>query len=329
MKRDVKTRWPGSRAILDSRVFYFLPLLALFVPLLTNPYTQFVINLMLVYVLIAVGFNVVLGNLGQLAFTSTTCFGIGAYTTAIAMASVALPFWIALLAGAAMGAVAGLFASITALRGIRLYYLAIITLAFGELMRWVYIHADAVTRGTDGLPLPPAAFFGLSIDSEIKRFYLFLAITTLMVKGTSNLLRSRIGRAVVAIKDNEFATASLGIPTAHYIVLAFAWSGLVIGIAGGMFALLIGRVVPESFDLTALIFHFAMVMAGGLGNLAGSVLGAMLLTAMPEFLRSFPGIEEALFGIILVIVILLRPSGLASLLAVHLPMFRQRFYRER
>ena len=328
MQQSSKTRSRIADLATNPKVFYILPLLALFVPLFTNPYTQFVVNLSLVYILIAVGFNIVLGNLGQLAFTSTTCFGIGAYTTAILMALLKLPFWAALIGGAAMGGIAGLLASATALRGIRLYYLAIITLAFGELMRWLYIHADTITRGTDGLPLPPATFFGFPIDSEVKRFYLFLAIVTLAVKGTSNLLRSRIGRAVVAINNNELATASLGISTAHYIIVAFVWSGTIIGIAGGMFALLIGRVVPESFDLTALIFHFAMVMVGGFGNLAGGVLGAMTLTALPEFLRSFPGLEEVMFGALLVVVILLRPNGLASFLSIYMPIFRQRYYRE-
>jgi branched-chain amino acid transport system permease protein len=317
-----------ARLAADSRVFYALPVLALFVPLFTNPYSQFVVNLMLVYVLVAVGFNIVIGNLGQLAFANTAFFGIGAYATGILMTHAGLPFWVALIPGGAMGALAGFLASVTALRGIRLYYLAIITLAFGELMRWVYIHAGAVTGGTDGLPVPPATVFGIPLDSEIRKFYVFLAIVVLVVKGTSNLLRSRIGRAVVAIKDNEFATASLGIPTAQYIVFAFVWSGFVVGIAGGMFAILIGRVVPESFGLIELILHFAMVMTGGIGSLAGSVLGAITLTALPEYFRSFPGLEEMFFGTLLVLILLFRPKGLASFFAQYLPMFRQRLYRD-
>jgi branched-chain amino acid transport system permease protein len=306
---------------------YCTLILALLVPLSTNQYTQFIVNLILVYVVVAVGFNIVIGNLGQLAFTSTTCFGIGAYTTAILMVHVSLPFWVALPGGAIMGAIAGVLASATALRGIRVYYLAIITLALGELMRWVYIHADTLTRGTDGLAVPVANFFGFPFDSEIKRYYLFLAIAVAVVKSTSNLLRSRIGRAIAAIRDNELATASLGIATGQYIIAAFVWSGFVVGIAGGMFALLIGRVAPESFDLTELIFHFAMVMVGGLGSLAGSVLGAITLTALPEFFRSLPGLEEMLFGVLVAVVLLFRPKGLASFFAAFLPPFRQRFCR--
>jgi branched-chain amino acid transport system permease protein len=310
------------------RLFYLVPALALLVPLFTNAYTQFVVNLMLVYVLVAVGFNIVIGNLGQLAFANTAFFGIGAYATGMAMVYAGLPFAAALLLGGAAGAFAGLLASATALRGIRLYYLAIVTLAFGELMRWVYIHADTVTKGTDGLLVPPATMLGLPLNSETTKFYVFLAIVTVVVKGTSNLLRSRIGRAIVAIKDNEFATASLGIPTARYIVLAFIWSGFVVGIAGGMLAVLIGRVHPESFGLIELILHFAMVMVGGLGSLAGSVLGAITLTALPEYFRTFPGLEEMFFGVLLILILLFRPKGLVSFLARWMPIFRERLYRE-
>ncbi len=328
MVSDSSARSLPVRLAADTRLFYLLPVLALFVPLFTNPYTQFVVNLMLVYVLVAVGFNIVIGNLGQLAFANTACFGIGAYATGLLMADAGLPFWAALIPGGAMGALAGFLASVTALRGIRIYYLAIVTLAFGELMRWVYIHAEGITRGTDGLPVPMPTVFGMSLDTEVKKFYVFLAIATVVVKGTSNLLRSRIGRAIVAIKDNELATASLGIPTALYIVLAFVWSGFVVGIAGGMFAILIGRVVPDSFGLIELIFHFAMVMVGGFGSLSGSVLGAIVLTAVPEYFRSFPGLEEMFFGVLLVLVLMFLPKGLASFFARYLPMFRQRFYRK-
>jgi branched-chain amino acid transport system permease protein len=326
-ERDaVPSLW--ARLIADRRMFYVAPVLALFVPLAANPYIQFVINLMLVYVLVTVGFNLVIGNLGQLAFANTAFFGIGAYATGILMVYAGMPFWLALIPGGVAGALAGFLASVTALRGIRLYYLAIITLAFGELMRWVYIHADKITKGTDGLPVPVATVFGFVLDSEVKKFYVFLVIVVLVVQGTSNLLRSRVGRAINAIKDNELATASLGIPTAQYIVLAFVWSGFVVGVAGGMFAVLIGRVVPESFGLIELIVHFSMVMVGGIGSLAGSVLGAIALTALPEYFRSFPGLEEMFFGVLLVLILLFRPKGLASLFARYVPAFRERLYRE-
>lgn len=318
-----------KRSLLQSgRVFYLVPLAAALIPLFANDYLQFIVNMIMVYVLVTVGFNLVIGNLGQLAFANTAFFGIGAYMTAILMTYAGFTFEIALVCAAISGGLAGLLASITALRGIRLYYLAIITLAFGELMRWVYIHAESVTRGTDGLPLPDITVFGMSMHSETAKFYAFLLITVLVVKGTSNLLRSRVGRAILAIRDNELTTASLGISTANYIILTFVWSGSVVGIAGAMFAASTERVFPESFGLTEVIVHFAMVMVGGAGSLIGSVIGGIVLTALPEYFRQFPGMEELFFGAIIIAVLLFLPKGLVSLLAKISPLFRERYYRD-
>lgn len=311
-----------------GRVFYLAPLLAATVPLFANGYLQFMASMVLVYVLVTVGFNLVIGNLGQLAFANTAFFGIGAYTTAIVMTHVGLPYDVALLAAAVAGGIAGLLASIAALRGIRLYYLAIITLAFSELMRWIYIHADEVTMGTDGLLMPSPTLLGLPIHHESVKFWVFLAIVVVVVKATSNLLRSRVGRAIVAIRDNELATASLGISTAHYIVLAFVWSGAVVGVAGAMFAALTERVFPESFGLGEVIVHFAMVLVGGTGSLIGSVIGGLTLTVLPEYFRQFPGMAELFLGAIIVAVLLFLPKGIASLLARLSPIFHERFYRE-
>ena len=311
-----------------QRIYYLVPVVALVIPFMANEYLLWVVNAMLVYILVTVGFNLIIGNLGQLAFANTAFFGIGAYTAAILMVYAGVPYVLAIVASAVAGGVAGFLASVTALRGIRLYYLAIITLAFGELMRWVYLHGDKVTRGSDGLQIPQPSFFWIPLDSEMPKFYVFLLLTVLVVKATSNLMRSRIGRAIVSIRDNEASTASLGIHTARYIVLAFVWSGAVVGIAGAMFAALTERVFPESFGLTEVIVHFGMVLVGGTGSIVGSVLGAITLTALPEYFRQFPGMDELLFGIIIVLVLLFLPKGLVSLLCRISPAFNERYYRD-
>ena len=311
-----------------QKIYYLVPVVALAIPFVANEYLLWVVNAILVYVVVTTGFNIIIGNLGQLAFANTAFFGIGAYTTAILMVYAGVPYVLAIVAAAITGGIAGFLASVTALRGIRLYYLAIITLAFGELMRWVYLHGDKVTHGSDGLLMPQLSFFWIPLDSEVPKFYVFLLLTVLVVKATSNLMRSRIGRAIVSIRDNEASTASLGIHTARYIVLAFVWSGAVVGIAGAMFAALIERVFPESFGLTEVIVHFGMVLVGGTGSIVGSVLGAIALTALPEYFRQFPGMDELFFGIVIVLVLLFLPKGLVSLLSRISPAFNERYYRE-
>lgn len=309
-------------------LFWAVPLLLLPLPLATNAYTQFIVNGMLIATLVTLGFSLVIGNLGQLAFANTAFFGIGAYASAILTATFGLPWIVTVPLAGLIGGLGGFLASSAALRGIRAYYLAIITLAFGEMMRWVYVHADAVTGGTNGLPMSRETILGFSLTDDKVKFYIFLVIAVLLIKGTSNLLRSRLGRAIMAVRENEVATASLGIPTARVIVITFVWSGFVVGCAGALFARHVGHVFPESFGMLHLIASFAMVLVGGLGSVLGAVLGAVILTALPEYLRAFPGLEELFFGLIVGGVLLGMPMGLASLLRRVSPLFSERFYRE-
>jgi branched-chain amino acid transport system permease protein len=132
----------------------------------------------------------------------------------------------------------------------------------------------------------------------------------------------------MAIKSNEEAAAAMGIPTDRYILLGFAWGGFAVGIAGSMYAALVGHITPISFDLTELILQFAVIMVGGLGSLLGSVLGAVVITATPEFFNNFPGFQELVFGLLIILVLLFLPRGLSSLLARAHPVFRDRYYRD-
>ena len=318
----------ASRFRPGRRLFWLVPLLLLPLPLYLDQYRQHVVNLMLVYVPVGIGFNIVVGNLGLLAFSNVAFFGIGAYTAGVLALKLGVPWWATVLPAGIMGAVAGCAASVPALRGVRLFYLAIMTLAFGELLRWVYIRWVPVTGGSFGMSVPPPSVFGWTLDTEGDKFYAFLFLVVLMIVLTDRLLRSRFGRAFMAIKDNELAAAAMGIPTDRYIVLAFAWGGFVVGVGGSMYAALVGHVTPIAFDLTELILEFAVIMVGGLGSLLGSVLGAVIVVAAPEFFREWPGFQELLFGLLIVGVILFLPKGVASLLARLHPVFVDRYYRD-
>lgn len=301
-----------------------LLVLAALPPFFINDYVQYILNMMLVYAVVTVGFNIVLGYAGQLAFANAAFFGVGAYTTAICMSRWHWGFLPALVAATLVTGLAGLIVSLPALR-LRAYYLAIVTLAFGELLRWGYIHADWLTQGSSGLPVPTASLFGVSLASDRARYWLFLGMTALVLWGSANLLRSRFGRAVVAVRENEAAAAAMGIAPALVKIGAFGWSGCVVGTGGAMFALLLGRIDPESFDLSQLLLHFTLVMIGGLGSLAGSVAGAVVLTAAPELLRNVAGLEEIVFSLLLIFVLLFMPKGLAGLLA-RVPLLRERLF---
>jgi branched-chain amino acid transport system permease protein len=294
-------------------------------PTVTNDYTQYVVNTILVYSLATAGFNILLGYVGQLAFSNATFFGTGAYATAIGMSRLGLPFPVALLGSAVLGAVVGALVGLPALR-VRRYALAIVTLAIGELLRWGYIHADWLTAGSSGLEVPPIQLFGIQVVAEKHKYFLFLAVTAVTFWVLRNVMRSRLGRSFVAIRDNELATAALGLSPALCKIGAFALSGTVVGIAGGLFAVLLGRVEPASFDLSQLLLGFSMVVVGGLGSLLGSALGAILLTALPELLRNIPGMEEIAFSLLLMGCLVFLPDGLAGLAYRLWPALRGKLY---
>jgi branched-chain amino acid transport system permease protein len=320
----------GSSPIagVNRRLFWLLPLALLPLPLALNQYQQYVLNTALLYIPVGIGFNLVVGNLGLLAFSNVAYFGLGAYTSGVLMLQLGLPWWLTVIPAGLVGGLAGSIASIPALRGVRLFYLAIMTLAFGELMRWTYIRWDVVTGGSMGMAVPTASLFGWSLDTDRRKFYVFLMLVVLIIALTNRLLRSRFGRAFLAIKDNEIAAAAMGIPTDRYIVLAFAWGGAVVGLGGAMFAVSVGHLSPVSFDLTELIRQFAIIMVGGLGSVTGSIIGAAIITAAPQVFISFPGFDELVFGLLIILVILFLPRGLASLLARLNPVFIDRYYRD-
>jgi branched-chain amino acid transport system permease protein len=301
-----------------------LVLLVLFAaPKLANGYVVYILALMCINVLMASGFNFVIGFLGQLVFANTAFFGIGAYSYGIIMVHTGLPFPVAFLGACLAGGVAGLIVGLPALR-LTGFQLAIVTLAFNELMRWVYLHSGSVGGGASGLELPDARLFGYDLVTDRSKYVLILAVTIIAVWMVRNIARSTVGRAIVSVGANELAAAALTVPPVRYKITAFALSGFFTAIAGALFALLLGRVAPESFNLNQLLLGFAMVMVGGMGTVAGPVLGAILLTAVPEFLRNIAGAEEILYSFLLIGLLLFMPSGLFGGLCALIPGLRER-----
>lgn len=305
-------------------VIGLLVLLLLFAaPLLANGYVVYILAMICINALMATGFNFVIGFLGQLVFANTAFFGIGAYCYGIVVAHTVLPFPFALLVACIASGIAGLLVGLPALR-LTGFQLAIVTLAFNELMQWVYQHSGAVGGGPSGLELPDAQFLGVALITDRAKYVFILAVTIVAIWMVRNIARSTVGRAIVSVGSGELAAAALSIPPVRYKVAAFGLSGFFAGIGGALFALLLGRVAPESFSLNQLLLGFAMVMVGGMGTVTGPVLGAILLTAAPEFLRNIAGAEEILYSFLLIGLLLFMPSGLFGGLCALLPSLRER-----
>ena len=286
---------------------------AIVLPPFANFYHLFIANLIVIYVLLAIGLNILVGYAGQLAFANAAMFGIGAYATGLLQVRLGWSFWLAFPSGALLATAVGLAISLPALRLSGLY-LALSTLAFAQATQWVFLHWESVTFGAGGFKTPPLSFAPLPIDKPLGLYYLSLILTVALLLFAQNLVASRVGRAFVAVRDGEVAAQSLGVDLLRYKALAFGISGFYAGIAGGLYSAMLNFVAPEGFDLFQMVLQKAMIVVGGLGSVAGSVLGAGLIIILLEALRAFKGLQEIVFGALLVGFVLFMRGGLVSVL---------------
>ena len=296
----------------------------------------------LLYIMLALGLNIVVGYAGLLDLGYIAFFAVGAYTYALLGSpqfGLHWPFWITLPLGGLMACLFGVLLGAPTLR-LRGDYLAIVTLGFGEIIRIFLNNLNApvnITNGPQGIsaidPIRIGEFslnrthelFGLSFPAVHLHYYLFLCLTILIIFASSRLQHSRIGRAWMAIREDEVAAAAMGINTRNIKLLAFAMGATFGGVSGGLFAGFQGFISPESFNLMESIMILCMVVLGGMGHVPGVIFGAVLLTVLPEALRYVGPLQQnffgrvfidpsdlrlLLFGLALVLVMIYRPAGL-------------------
>jgi branched-chain amino acid transport system permease protein len=300
-------------------------------------------NYAILYVLLALGLNIVVGFAGLLDLGYIAFYAVGAYAYALLASphfGLHLPFWIILPIGASIAALFGILLGAPTLK-LRGDYLAIVTLGFGEIVRIFLVNLSQpvnITRGPQGIagidPFRIGSFdfsrsetwFGATISGPMKYYWLLLAVAVLIIVVNVRLQNSRIGRAWEAIREDEIAARAMGIDTRNLKLLAFAMGASFGGVAGGMFSAIQGFISPESFVLVESVMVVAMVVLGGMGNIWGVILGALLLSFVPEVLRwTVEPAQQALFGrmliepeivrmlvfgFALVLVMLFRPAGL-------------------
>lgn len=283
------------------------------IPLLADSYSQYVVNLVLVNVVVAIGLNIVMGFAGQLSFAHSAFMGIGAYATVLLMSRVGLPFILALpLAGIATGLL-GFLVGLPAVR-VRGLYLALLTIAFLSFCSWVFVHWKEVTLGSTGMRVPRVSVGGIPLATDQAKYYAILAATAVMVWLATAIVRSRWGRAFVMVREVELAAQANEINVMTTKAIAFGISAAYAAVGGGLFALAIDFLVPSSFGLLQMVTQFAMVLIGGLTSIVGAMIGALLLSILPELLREFRGAEEIAYGVLIVVFILFMPDGIAGLL---------------
>jgi branched-chain amino acid transport system permease protein len=280
--------------------------------LLGNPYVFHVLIIAGIYVILAISLNLLLGCTGLFSLGHAAFYGIGAYASALLTLKIHLPFGAAFFLSGILTALIGGIVAFPALR-LKGIFLAIGTMGFNEIVRLLAINLEPITGGPAGLPgIIKPAILGLTF-TQPRDYYLailmFAAITYVIFQ---RIIAARPGRALVAIRDDEIAARSMGINVTGYKVAAFVISSFFAGLAGSFFAHYMTYISPDNFGLSESFAMLAMIALGGIGNLAGSVAGALILVVVPEAFRFLQDYRQLIYGITIVVIMLALPEGVAG-----------------
>ena len=274
--------------------------------LITTPYWRGILVLCAMNVLLALSLNLVMGYTGQLNLGQSAFFGIGAYVSTILIKTYGWNFWLAALAAVAAAGLVGVALAAFAVR-LRGHYLAIASLGFAVITYQVLLNWEDVTEGVRGIYgiMPP-------VSSTVGLFYLVAAIAFAVYALLDNLVRSPVGDTLRAIREDEVSAASLGVNSAVWKAFAFGLGAAIAGLAGVFYPGFVGTLVPDAFGIIESFTMMAMVIVGGMGTMVGPVLGAVVLTFLPELLRGFGELRLMIYGLALTLVVLFMPGGMVQ-----------------
>jgi branched-chain amino acid transport system permease protein len=303
----------------------------LVIPLMLHEYFLSVANLVWIAVIGAVGLNILVGYTGQVSIGHGAFMSVGAYTAANFATRLDSPWPVNLLAGGLMAAAVGAVVGIPSLR-IKGLYLAIATLAGQLIIEWTINHVTFISGGVQAsIQVARPRLFGLVLDSQRDMYYFLLVFVVLGIVGAMNLVRSRVGRAFIAIRDHDIAAELIGINIFRYKLLAFAISSFYAGATGVLYTYFLGIANYEQFQIGVSIDYLAMIIIGGLGSILGSIFGAIFVTLLPIVIRYtmeafggiflsqqtvlnlIPNLRLMMFGALIILFLIVEPEGLNRL----------------
>lgn len=282
-------------------------------PYFVDNYTLHLAILSGIAVIAAASLNLVMGYVGKLSLGHAAFYGIGAYTSALLSMSAGVPSWLSILAAAPVAAFAAFLIGpiVLWLRGA---YFIIVTLSFSIVLQLVIVNWVEFTNGPMGiLGIPYPTIGSFEFSSKASYFYLVAVSAVVTVWCIRRLLRSRTGRAFEALRENENVAMSIGVSKLRYSLLAFCIGGGFAGFAGALYAHYVSVITPDMFGFDVMVSMLVMVAVGGKGTLSGPVIGAILVTFVPEQLRLVKEFRLSIFGLVLMLSVVLMPNGLVSL----------------
>lgn len=295
----------------QSWIFLAATALALLFPFVADSYAIYIALLIAYQVITAAGLSLLMGYTGQGSIAHPGFAAIGGYVSTLLMLHAGLPFW---LAAPVTGLLAGLVGYLLGFPALRLsgHYLLLVTLGFLQIVQVILVTWVSWTGGPAGLKAVTPVFGSIRLSNPESLYWLIIPVTFGMVVLAFNMVDSRIGRAFTAIRDSPIAAAAVGIDVAHYKTLAFGISAFYAGIAGSLYAPLVGFLDPLEFTLWIGVAQITFLVVGGMYSLWGAILGAVLLTALPELLRPAQEYRELGFGVLLLAFLLFAPTGIVG-----------------
>lgn len=296
--------------------------LALFAPnVIPSAYWMRLVNIALINVIAVMGLDFSWGLCGQVSFAQAAFFGIGSYTSAILMVDHGLSFWAALPFVFLVSLAFGIALGLPTLR-LRAQYLALATIGFQQVAYLVLESWTPITHGAFGIgTIPVPSVGGFQLNSDRRYYYLILAFIVAASIAYVRIRNSRIGRGMQSVREAELASEAMGVPTTKIKVTAFALSAVYAGIGGALYASLVGYIGPDSFNFAKAVEFVTMLLIGGPGYLAGSLIGAPLLTFVPEWLRFLQTYGSAVDALIIILLLIYRPGGLWGLVRMGAKRF--------
>lgn len=308
-------------------------------PFLFSEYWLYWVCLIAINVVSATGLNILWGYTGLASLGHAAFMAVGAYSVALLDKHLGWSFLITVPLGGLFAAAVGLLVAIPSLR-VRGLYLAIATIAASVILQFIFSNWDAVTNGMKGLVVQPAHFMGVQLDQPRLLYWIIVPTAIVLIKMASNLFRTRVGRAFIAIRDRDISAELIGIPLFKYKLLSFGLSSFYAGVAGALWAYFFRVVTPESFPIETSIFFLAVLIVGGIGTIGGGIIGAAFMTLVPELLRIsltalgpwmansatvIPSVRIIVFGVLIVGFLRLEPQGLIELIGrIKRPFLKSR-----
>jgi len=308
---------PHRKKEFKKRDFCYLAVLLLFPLLWSDPHLHHLMVLAGINAILALGLSLFLGYAGQISLGHAAFFGIGAYTTAILTTRYAFPSFVAFGASAVAATIMAYLIGrpILKLKG---YFLAVATLGFGEIFLVIVREMRGLTNGVIGIfGIPWFTFIGFSFDTYLKQYYLIWGVLVGLLLFSKNLVRSKMGRAFLAVAASEDAAASIGICVAQIKLGVFVLGAAFAGFAGSLFATVMSTASPDAFGLNLSVLVVMMVILGGMGNLYGPIAGAIFLTWLMDMLGRFQEYSLPIYGVILILLLIFFPDGIGTRLGMR------------